>query len=192
MFFLGLPMITEGGVFIFQLMDFYAASGMSLLWCTFFQTIAIAWIWGANRMYTSIELMIGHKIHKYWLICWVVIAPAFMIFVFLFYFIKYTPITYGRDYSYPMWGEMMGFMISLSSMIWVPGYFVYYLLTTPGTFMERIKLGITPVIQPRADAVIAMETKRIVEAQQAAEMDVEMRLVEDEDNNIDIIKTRNN
>ena len=44
-----------------------------------------------------------------------------MIFVFLFYFIKYTPITYGGDYHYPVWGEMLGFMISLSSMIWVPG-----------------------------------------------------------------------
>ena len=98
-------------------MDFYAASGMSLLWCTFFQTIAICWIFGAKKMYNCIELMVGYQIPKYWLICWVIVAPAFMAFLFLFYFIKYTPITYGNDYKYPQWGEMLGFMISLSSMV---------------------------------------------------------------------------
>lgn len=189
MFFLGLPMITQGGVYIFQLMDFYAASGMSLLWCTFFQTIAISWIFGARKMYNCIELMIGHKIHAYWFLCWVAIAPIFMIFVFLFYFIKYTPIMYGKDYHYPQWGEMLGFMISLSSMIWVPGYFVYYLLTTPGTLAEKIKLGITPVIQPRADAVIAMEKQKMEQAQQAENLDVEMRLVDSQDSNSDIVKS---
>ena len=98
-------------------MDFYAASGMSLLWCTFFQTIAICWIFGAKKMYNCIELMVGYKIPMYWLICWVFVAPAFMGFLFLFYFIKYTPIMYGKDYAYPQWGEMLGFMISLSSMV---------------------------------------------------------------------------
>ena len=24
---------------------------------------------------------------------------------------------YGKDYAYPQWGEMLGFMISLSSMV---------------------------------------------------------------------------
>merc|ERR1712008_328836 len=100
------------------------------------------------------------------------VAPAFMGFLFLFYFIKYTPIMYGKDYAYPQWGEMLGFMISLSSMVWVPGYFIYYLLTTPGTIMERLKLGITPVIQQRAD------------------LDVEMRLVDN--STTDIVKTTNN
>lgn len=38
----------------------------------------------------------------------------------MFYFVKYTPITLG-DYQYPGWGEALGFMISGSSMIWVPG-----------------------------------------------------------------------
>jgi len=191
MFFLGLPMITQGGVYIFQLMDFYAASGMSLLWCTFFQTIAICWIFGAKKMYNCIELMVGYKIPMYWLICWVFVAPAFMGFLFLFYFIKYTPIMYGKDYAYPQWGEMLGFMISLSSMVWVPGYFIYYLLTTPGTIMERLKLGITPVIQPRADAVIAMEKQKLEQAQQTADLDVEMRLV-DNNSTTDIVKTTNN
>lgn len=185
MFLLGLPMITEGGVYIFQLMDFYAASGMSLLWCVFFQTIAICWIFGAKKMYNCIELMVGFRINWYWYCCWIAIAPAFMVFVFLFYFIKYTPITYGGDYSYPKWGEMLGFMISMSSMCWVPGYFVYYLLTTEGTLVERFKKGITPVIEPRADAVIAMEKQKM--ERQALDLDVEMRLVDNSDS--DIVKS---
>jgi solute carrier family 6 GABA transporter-like protein 1 len=49
LFALGLPMCTEGGVFLFQLMDFYSASGMALLWVCFFQTIAIGWFFGTER-----------------------------------------------------------------------------------------------------------------------------------------------
>ena len=55
-------------------------------------------------------------------------------------------------YEYPPWGEALGFMISLSSMIWVPGYFIYYLLTTPGTWREVLRKGVTPVIVPRCEA----------------------------------------
>merc|ERR1712048_599910 len=55
-------------------------------------------------------------------------------------------------YEYPPWGEALGFMISLSSMIWVPGYFVYYLLSTPGTWREVLRKGVTPVIVPRCEA----------------------------------------
>ena len=79
MFILGLPMITRNGIYVFQLMDFYAASGMSLLWCVFFQTIAICWVFGAKRFYGCIEEMIGYKVSYYWFICWVLLAPAFML-----------------------------------------------------------------------------------------------------------------
>ena len=82
-----------------------------------------------------------------------------MQFIFIFYFAKYEPITYGNSYDYPWWGEILGFMISGSSMIWVPAYALYFLLTTPGTLKERLQLGITPVIKPRPDAIIA-ESKR--------------------------------
>ena len=30
-------------------MDFYCCSGMALLWVCFFQTIAIGWVFGAER-----------------------------------------------------------------------------------------------------------------------------------------------
>jgi len=176
MMVLGIPMITNGGVYVFQLMDFYAASGMSLLWCVFFQTTAICWIFGAKKFYACIEQMVGYKVGLYWYICWVFLAPAFMVFIFIFYFVKYTPIMYGDDYHYPGWGEALGFLISGSSMIWVPGYAVYYLLTTPGSWREVLRAGITPVIKPRPEAIQAEADQK---ARNAA-ADVEMRLIEDD------------
>ena len=52
---LGVPMITQGGIYVFQLMDFYSASGMSLLWCVFFQTAAVMYCFGGNKFYDCIE-----------------------------------------------------------------------------------------------------------------------------------------
>jgi len=113
----------------------------------------------------------------YWYICWMVLSPAFMVFIFAFYFIRYTPITYGEHYAYPWWGEILGFMISASSMIWVIGYALYYCLTTPGTWREVLKKGITPVITLRPEAIIAEQKARMKAARE--NQDVEMKMVVD-------------
>ena len=103
MFFLGLTMVTnvsinfltlfsqtslskykfkkyvfQGGIYIFQLMDFYSASGMSILWVCFFQTIAISWIFGAKKFCDCIHQMMEIELNKFWYICWVVLAPMTM------------------------------------------------------------------------------------------------------------------
>jgi len=175
---LGLPMITRGGVYVFQLMDFYAASGLSLVWCVFFQTISICWIFGAKKFYGLIEQMIGYRVNYYWYVCWVFLSPAFMVFLFAFYFVKYTPISYGSDYEYPLWGEALGFMISLSSVLWVPGYALYFFLTTSGTWREVLKKGITPSIKPRPEAIIA-EAKWMEQNRSAGLIDLEMNHVDE-------------
>jgi len=173
---LGLPMITRGGMYVFQLMDFYAASGMSLLWCVFFQTVAICWVFGAKKFYLCIEDMIGYRVSMYWYICWCFLAPGFMLFIFIFYFVKYTPITMG-DYVYPPWGEALGFAISLSSVLWVPGYAIYFFFSTPGTWREVLLAGITPVIKPRAEALKCAETKASMDNTKEFS-DVEQKLME--------------
>jgi len=155
LFILGLPLCTHGGIFMFQLMDFYAASGMALLWVCFFQTIAIGWFFGAERFSDCVEQMTGRKPHIFWYLCWKYFAPAVMVAVFIFYCYSYTPVKYGQDYHYPKWAEGMGLCMSYASMIWVPAYAIYYMITTPGTFMQKLRTGLSPNMNMRKEAKIA-------------------------------------
>lgn len=70
-------------------------------------------------------------------------------------------------------------MISLSSMLWVPGYFIYYFLSTPGTWREVLAKGVTPVIKPRPEAIKAEAkyNEALMAAKSAEARDVEMLLV---------------
>ena len=122
-------------MYIFQLMDFYSASGLSLLWICFFETVAISWFYGAGKFASNIESMIGYKPSKFWQLCWTLFAPGLMAGVFFYYLATYVPVKYG-DYEYPMWAEILGLCISLSSMVCVPAYVVYYALSRPGTIIE--------------------------------------------------------
>ncbi len=57
--------------------------------------------------------------------------------VFLFYLAKYEALTlWDGKYVYPTWGEAVGWMLGLSSMVCIPGYAIYIVIVTPGTFLE--------------------------------------------------------
>ncbi|XP_012272454.1 sodium- and chloride-dependent GABA transporter 1 [Orussus abietinus] len=150
MFLLGVPMVTRGGVYIFQLMDFYSASGMSILWVCFFQTIAISWIFGVKKFCDCVHQMMGVRLNMFWYICWLVFAPVIMAFIFVFQCVQYKPLKYGNSYEYPTWAEVLGFGLSFSSMIWIPAYAIYYVIVMPGSIKENILKGLQPNIKSRA------------------------------------------
>ncbi|XP_014481619.1 PREDICTED: sodium- and chloride-dependent GABA transporter 1-like [Dinoponera quadriceps] len=150
MFGLGIPMITNGGIYIFQLMDFYSASGMSILWVCFFQTIAISWIFGAQKFCDCVHQMMGIRLNKFWYISWVLLAPIIMAFIFVFQCVQYKPLKYGNDYEYPTWAERVGMCLSFSSMMWIPAYAISYVLVTPGSIKENILKGLQPNIKSHA------------------------------------------
>ncbi|XP_072291290.1 sodium- and chloride-dependent GABA transporter 2 isoform X2 [Eucyclogobius newberryi] len=170
-FLVGLIMLTEGGLYIFQLFDYYAASGMCLLFVAIFETVCVAWIYGADRFYDNIEDMIGYRpgpIIKY---CWLFFTPATCLGTFLFSLIKYTPLKYNGVYVYPWWGYGIGWVLALSSIMCIPLWIIFKVSTTPGTLKERLNHLITPAIdlpktrqeQQRLLAVLGAEEERLTQ-----------------------------
>uniref|UniRef100_A0A4W5LNL6 Transporter n=1 Tax=Hucho hucho TaxID=62062 RepID=A0A4W5LNL6_9TELE len=144
-FFIDLSMVTEGGMYVFQLFDYYSASGITLLWQAFWECVVVAWVYGADRFMDDVARMIGYRPMPYMKWCWSYITPLVCVGVFLFHVVNYKPLTYNSVYTYPLWGEALGWCLALSSMLCIPITVLYKLLRCKGSFTERWQHLTTPV-----------------------------------------------
>jgi len=150
-FIIGLVLIMEGGMYVFQIFDYYSASGIALLWVSFFQATAIGWVYGPKRMYTHFELMLGWKPDPWCMIGWVVLTPSLCAGIFVFSLVKYSPLTYERSwgsYAYPDWAIALGWIMALSSIICIPVVAAVKVILAEGTLIERLRYTTTPRLKP--------------------------------------------
>jgi len=136
-FLLGIPCITNGGIYVLQIMDWYS-SVFSLMILSFSECMVIAWIYGIERFYQDIQLMIGYRPCIWWKICWCAITPATILFVLSFSIATLSPVTYG-DYTYPDWAIGVGWVFALCSIVPLPVVAGVYIYMNDGPILERVK-----------------------------------------------------
>ncbi|CAH1785613.1 unnamed protein product [Owenia fusiformis] len=147
LFLCGLPLTTNAGMYVLTLMDHFAVIWTFLI-CGFFECIAVAWFYGSSRFLKDINLMIDIPPGKiWWRICWTFICPAMVLFIIVFSSVRYTPVEYGKTYTYPDWATGIGWLLAGVSLMFIPITAVFKIITTKhGNIFQRIRYLCQPTM----------------------------------------------
>ncbi|XP_038560528.1 sodium- and chloride-dependent GABA transporter ine isoform X1 [Micropterus salmoides] len=136
-FILGIPHVTKGGIYVFQLMDHYTAV-VSLMFLAFFEVVAVCWIFGVPRISLIVKRMLGKTPNIFFRVCWMLFCPMLVLCILISSIIQYTPVHYGK-YTYPVWAEWVGWGISLVSIVWIPLGAIQEICNNKGSLLQRHK-----------------------------------------------------
>lgn len=144
LFFFGLPLTTNGGIYMLNLMDTFASS-WSLLIIGLTEILGLSYVYGCNRFLQDVTLMLGNEPSVWWKICWMCVSPLVMLIIFLFACIDYKSTRYG-SYTYPLTGEVIGWLMVLASLIWIPACALYKVIFEDEgkSILEKLRLQSIP------------------------------------------------
>lgn len=144
-FFLCLPCICPGGIYYFTIIDSFSA-GISVFYIAFFETIAITWIYGAKKLANNVEAMNGKRPSKLIIMCWYFVSPVFILIIWIFSWIQYTPISYGKK-QFSSGAITLGWCIALVSIIAIPAGAIHTLInSSEKKFSNKLKSSLLPTI----------------------------------------------
>ncbi|XP_077579794.1 sodium- and chloride-dependent GABA transporter 3-like [Stigmatopora nigra] len=138
-FGVGFCMVTEGGLYVFQLFDYYACTGIPLITFAIIESLCIGWIYGADNYYHKITDMIGYRPSLYMKYCWKFVTPFLSTGILLFFLVQFSPLKYNNMYQYPQWAYALGLMLAFSSVIMIPLWILYSVTKTSGSISQRIR-----------------------------------------------------
>uniref|UniRef100_A0A668AYL3 Transporter n=1 Tax=Myripristis murdjan TaxID=586833 RepID=A0A668AYL3_9TELE len=139
-FLLGLPCVTQAGIYWVTLMDQFVASWV-LLVIVLVEIIGISYIYGGNRFIEDIEMMIGNKSFSFWLwwrACWFFITPCLIAVVLVWSLATFVPPSYGTV-EFPAWGLALGWCMAVFCIVWIPIVAVYKLIRAEGNALQRLQ-----------------------------------------------------
>jgi len=67
-------------------------------------------------------------------------------FIIVYGLMGYEPLSY-EGYIYPVWANVLGWLIASSSIVMIPGMAIYKIITTPGSFVQVSILFITFILK---------------------------------------------
>jgi solute carrier family 6 amino acid transporter-like protein 5/7/9/14 len=82
-FALGLVYVTPGGQTVLNLVDYFGGSLLILILAVI-EVIAIAWVYGANKISSDFNFMLKTELSRYWTFCWGIFCPISLTII-LFY-----------------------------------------------------------------------------------------------------------
>ncbi|CAG5119645.1 unnamed protein product [Candidula unifasciata] len=117
-FILGIPMVTQGGSHLLDLVD-EAVLGFPLLFIGLFEYVVVIYIYGYSRFAADVKAMVGFSPFIYFKATWVVIAPVLLLAVIVFKAYQMEDFSAG-------WVGLLYYLIVIFALMWIPLCFFHY------------------------------------------------------------------
>ncbi|XP_067651729.1 sodium- and chloride-dependent glycine transporter 1-like [Haliotis asinina] len=144
-FLLSIPYTTEGGVYLFQLLDWYTSS-FSVLLIGCLECLIIGWIYGSKRFNLDVEMMLGRRAPVVLSFTLSYITPVIMFAALILSLFMYDPPSYGT-YIYPVHAKVIGILMAVFMTAPIPITLIYQVAQRKGTIMERLKVASVPSVE---------------------------------------------
>lgn len=143
-FLLGLPMVTRGGQYIFEIVDRFGGS-TTLTFIGLVEVISLIYIYGYSKFSDDVFFMLNRRLGWYWKITWTVTSPVVLLVIFIFSMIDQgEPVKYGK-YEYPPWAIGIGWTITLFVMLQIPFWAIVAIYRASGeTIWEKVRQASRP------------------------------------------------
>jgi len=138
MFCCGLSMVTNGGIYILQLVDNHSATYSALiLGCL--EVSVMAWIYGVDKFLEDLRFMLGFYPYPrlFWKWSWKISSPVIVILILNFTIKDYAGNKYDT-YHYPGWANTVGWCITFSSVVCIPIVGLFKIARAEGSLWARI------------------------------------------------------
>ena len=74
---------------------------------------------------------------------WRIVTPSLLCIILIATWVGYKPMQYA-GYTYPLWANVAGWMVSMVSVAAIPTVMIIKIITTSGSFSERMHTLLTP------------------------------------------------
>ena len=136
-FAMGLPICTSGGMYLYQVIDWYAAA-LAFTMVGFLEVVTVCYIYGMTRFCKDAKLMFGFEPSWPVRILWLVVLPLILGFLMTIGMILLDEpfYTYKGTYNYPQWAIWLGWSTAFFSIAPIPLVVLYKFFKAEGSFKE--------------------------------------------------------
>jgi hypothetical protein len=131
----------------FVLKEKYSA-GYAILIIGTLECICVGWVYGHQKFRKDVALMLNNccistPVFWYWIVMWKFVAPVLCVALIIISFVQYKPLVVD-DYIYPIWSNVLGWMLSVATLSTTVGWVIYSLVNTLCIRKKSIKTLFKP------------------------------------------------
>ncbi|KAL4233247.1 Sodium-dependent serotonin transporter [Mactra antiquata] len=142
-FILGIPLTMNGGIYLFELADWYLSS-FALLTGSFLECVAVCWIYGTDRFTEDIIMMTGRESSVVLRFLWSIFIPVSVVIVFILTLTQFSVPIRNDGYTFSSEAITLGICGGLIPVIVMLAMMIVSLVKEEGTLIQRFKSSLKP------------------------------------------------